>query len=65
MVFADQNPAPAHLGHGGPQIAREAVGVARIAQLAQGGDGRLFFQELLCAVAQHGLFFVQNERHGG
>ena len=47
-----------------PQRAREAVGIARVAQLrAAARPGALSARKTARAVAQHGLFFGQHEGH--
>ena len=65
MRFRDQKAAEAHFGEPLPKFAREARGIAIVAQLTQMRDRRFVHEETLRAVAQLGLFFVENERHVG
>ena len=64
MLFVDDHTGKAHLAKGLPQIARNAVGIAAVSQLAQMFDRGIFFQKAVHRLAQHDLFFCQDQRHG-
>src|SRR5439155_15561825 len=53
-----------HLGERLPQVAGKPNRVLRIAQLPQMRHRRLVTDETARAVAQHRLFFVEDEGHG-
>ena len=63
VILADQDAGEAHLGERLPQIAAEAGRVLGVAQLAQVRDRRLVGDEIARGVAQHRLFFVEDEGH--
>ncbi len=55
----------AHLGERLPQLARESGCVLGVAQTTQMRDRRLVADQATRAVAQHRLFFGEDEGHGG
>ena len=61
--FRDQDAGEAHLGELLPQVAAETGRVIGVAQSAHMADRRGFAHELLRSIAEHGLFFVEVERH--
>ena len=46
-----------------PDVAGETVGVAAVAQLAQMGDRRAIGDKAARGIAEHGLFFGEDECH--
>jgi hypothetical protein len=62
--FRHQEAGEAHLGKALPELGREAGGILGIAQAAQMRDRRLVADETARTVAQHGLFFGEDEGHG-
>ena len=62
--FRHQQAGEAHLGKALPELAGEAGGVLAVAQLPQMRHRRLVADEAARAVAQHGLFFGEDEGHG-
>ena len=59
-----QQAGKSHLGKGLPELARKSGCVLRIAQLTQMRHRRLVADKTARAVAQHGLFFGEDEGHG-
>jgi hypothetical protein len=62
--FRYQQAGKAHLGERLPQFARKAGRVAAVAQVSQMRNRRLVADEPACGVAEHGLFFGEDEGHG-
>ena len=63
-LFRHQQAGKSHLGKAAPQLAGEAGGILAVAQLPQMRHRRLVADKAARAVAQHGLFFVEDECHG-
>src|SRR5262245_30146845 len=62
-LLRHQQAAKAHLGKRLPHLRRVAARVVVVAQLAKMCNRRLVDDQAARAVAQQGLFFVQNESH--
>ena len=60
VVLRHEDSGPAHLDEVLPERAREAVGVALVAERAEMRDGRIFGEEAARIVTQHRLFVVEN-----
>ena len=63
-ILRHQQSGKSHLGERAPQIAGKSGRVLGIAQLPQMRHRRLVADEAARAVAQHRLFFVEDECHG-
>ena len=63
VLLRDDDPRKPHLAKGPPQVARDPVGILRVAQLAQMRDRRVLIEEAVGGLLEHGLFFGQDQGH--
>ena len=63
-LFRHQEAGKTHFGEGVPKLLGEAGGVFAIAQRSQVRHRRLVADQAARTVAQHGLFFGEDEGHG-
>ena len=63
MCFLDDDSRPSHLGHFGPQFTTESVCRLSVANATECRYRCLFYQEPVCCILQHLLFFVEYQRH--
>ena len=65
VFFGPGNTSPTEVHHGLPGRPIESIGILFVPDLAELADGRLIGAEILGAVFEHVLLFVQDHGHPG